>query len=64
MSEREENVYKAKLAEQAERYDGEYGNTFSSVMVVDYVIIIEPGDPGPRSTPSEKSREIRVMQRT
>lgn len=24
MSEREENVYKAKLAEQAERYDGEY----------------------------------------
>jgi len=26
MSEREENVYKAKLAEQAERYDGEYGS--------------------------------------
>lgn len=24
MSEREDNVYKAKLAEQAERYDGEY----------------------------------------
>lgn len=24
MSERENNVYKAKLAEQAERYDGEY----------------------------------------
>lgn len=24
MSEREENVYKAKLAEQAERYDGEF----------------------------------------
>lgn len=24
MSEREDNVYKAKLAEQAERYDGEH----------------------------------------
>lgn len=24
MSEREDNVYKAKLAEQAERYDGEW----------------------------------------
>jgi hypothetical protein len=24
MSERENNVYKAKLAEQAERYDGKY----------------------------------------
>lgn len=24
MSERESNVYKAKLAEQAERYDGEF----------------------------------------
>lgn len=24
MADREENVYKAKLAEQAERYDGEY----------------------------------------
>lgn len=24
MSEREDNVYKAKLAEQAERYDGKY----------------------------------------
>lgn len=24
MAEREDNVYKAKLAEQAERYDGKY----------------------------------------
>lgn len=24
MSEREDNVYKAKLSEQAERYDGKY----------------------------------------
>lgn len=31
MSERENNVYKAKLAEQAERYDGE------SIFVLDYV---------------------------
>ena len=27
MTEREDNVYKAKLAEQAERYDGKYINT-------------------------------------
>jgi hypothetical protein len=31
MSERENNVYKAKLAEQAERYDGELKNFIKSV---------------------------------
>lgn len=29
MSEREDNVYKAKLAEQAERYDGTLKNCFN-----------------------------------
>lgn len=31
MSERDNNVYKAKLAEQAERYDGEYKLTKNMV---------------------------------
>lgn len=33
MGEREDNVYKAKLAEQAERYDGE-----SSTLIVDTIL--------------------------
>ena len=31
MGEREDNVYKAKLAEQAERYDGESSIIFSQI---------------------------------
>lgn len=38
MSEREDNVYKAKLAEQAERYDGKYISVISQI----FSYIIEP----------------------
>lgn len=33
MSEREDNVYKAKLAEQAERYDGTYISITSLIII-------------------------------
>lgn len=50
MSEREENVYKAKLAEQAERYDGKvsisneiffFCNKALLILMLDNVIIYE-----------------------
>ena len=33
MTEREDNVYKAKLAEQAERYDGTLSNCYNNSLL-------------------------------
>lgn len=60
MSEREDNVYKAKLAEQAERYDGmllflsdfTYMLSFCSVQIADLA-------EGPRRPPSSSPSERR-----
>lgn len=37
MSEREDNVYKAKLAEQAERYDGKFSFIISIITHLKYL---------------------------